>query len=472
MKAGTQVIILILIHFIVGIITIFHFDGTGDSGDSIYHYLYAKYAFQQPELFFDHWAKPFYVLIFSPFAQLGFIAVKILNLIIVSFTLFFTYKLFNLEFKKFQALPILILIFAPLYFVLTFSGLTEPLFALMLILTFYFYRLDKTTLAFLILSMLPFVRSEGLLFLAFFGLYEVVFKNWKNIGYLFAGTILYSIVGYFVHHDIAWVFTKIPYASTGSVYGSGDFFHFFEQLLYVVGIPIYIFIWLGVIFMIVDLIKKRINFEQFYLLVLGAGMFIVAHSLFWYLGIFNSMGLKRVLIGILPLLAIIGGFGLMKLTILLKSFNLNFGRIFLTISIFAIVLFPFSGNKAALDFEDLKMSKDQELALEVKQFLDENNIQFNKLYAAHPNLCKVLDVNCFSNEEFEFLGPNSALYLKENDILIWESWFSIVEQGVDLNHFMENESLKVIFEVEAINRKGREVKYVVFVKNHSTSLPK
>lgn len=78
----------ILVYTIIAAFTLYYFNGTGDSGDSIHHYLFAKYAPIHPSLFFNHWAKPLYVLIFSPFAQFGFIGVKILNTFI-SLTIIF-----------------------------------------------------------------------------------------------------------------------------------------------------------------------------------------------------------------------------------------------------------------------------------------------------------------------------------------------------------------------------------------------
>ena len=64
------------------------FDGTGGSGDSIHHYLYAKYATAHPENFFNHWAKPLYVLLACSFAQFGFVGMKIFNALVALFTIF------------------------------------------------------------------------------------------------------------------------------------------------------------------------------------------------------------------------------------------------------------------------------------------------------------------------------------------------------------------------------------------------
>lgn len=457
---------LLFLHLAIGLFSILYFNGTGDAGDSIYHYLYAKYAFNDPSLFFDHWAKPLYVLIFSPFAQLGFVGVKILNLIIVNLTLLFTFRLAEKWFSNSNYFAILFMNFCPLYYVLTFSGLTEPLFAFALILSIYLITEKHIKLSLIIVSLLPFIRSEGLLFLLFFALWLIIDKKWKEIYLLLIGTIIYSIAGFLVHHDtILWVFTKIPYATSSSIYGNGPLFHFFEQLLYVVGIPFYIFIWLGVIYLTRSVLMRKTKFHTYYFLVLGAGMFIVAHSLFWFLGIFNSMGLNRVLICIIPLLSIIASEGLKALVEFIKNKNIYLGKVFLTISLISVVFFPFSGNKAAVNFKvEMNLNTDQVLAKKVGLYLKKEDIYFSKLYAAHPYLFEVLNINCFDEEVFEFIGPSSSQNLNENEIIIWENWFSVIEQNAFKNDFDSDDQLELIYEVSAENNKGRLIHYAVFMR--------
>ena len=129
---------LLALQAIICILTISFFNGTADSGDSIVHYMFAKYAPSHPKLFFDHWAKPLFVILASPFAQLGFIGMKIFNSIISLIAIYFTYKVTELLKIRNAIFVIIIMMFAPLNYILTFSGLTEPLFALFLIIGVYY----------------------------------------------------------------------------------------------------------------------------------------------------------------------------------------------------------------------------------------------------------------------------------------------------------------------------------------------
>src|ERR1043165_5405053 len=73
-------------------VTIIAFDGTGDAGDSITHYLFSRYAPIHPQLYFDHWAKPLFVLLASPFAQLGITGMKIFNSLVSLGTILVTFR--------------------------------------------------------------------------------------------------------------------------------------------------------------------------------------------------------------------------------------------------------------------------------------------------------------------------------------------------------------------------------------------
>lgn len=122
--------LICIAYIIIGVLTIMFFQGTGDSGDSIAHFLHAKYALKHPHLFFSHWGKSIFTLLSFPFAQFGFAGMKVFNLLVSLATMALTYQTArHLKYPNYALIGLLWL-FAPLVFVLTFSGLTEPLLAL------------------------------------------------------------------------------------------------------------------------------------------------------------------------------------------------------------------------------------------------------------------------------------------------------------------------------------------------------
>ena len=459
---NNQIYILLLIYSIIATTTIVLFEGTGGSGDSIHHYLFAKFAPLHPKLFFNHWAKPLYVLLTSPFAQFGFIGVKTFNATVSMFTVFFTFKIAQKLNIKNAIFSSIFLLFSPLYFTLTFSGLTEPLFALFISIGIYTILVDKPVISCILISFLPFIRSEGLIIIGVFSLYFFLKKEWKLIPLLLVGHVVYSIAGFFVYNDLFWVFNKIPYAHLSSTYGSGKLSHFVVKLMYVIGVPIYLLFWIGVPVVIYKSIKKRISFEIKTLVFIGFFGFFIAHSLFWYLGIFNSMGLKRVLISVAPLISIISLIGFNFVTEELFRGKRIVNLILKGFLIFYTLIFPFTSNPAAINWDkDLNLSKDQKAAFKIADFINERRDSNQRFIFAHPFLSEALKIDHFNDEKRVELTKDFITKTKSGDIVIWENWFAVVERGVTKEDLDANSHLTSLHNLSFWDN-GREVKYAVY----------
>ena len=456
--------IILFFYAVIAALTIIFFNGTGDAGDSVLHYLYARYAPLHPALYFDHWAKPVYVLLSSPFAHFGFTGIKIFNAIVTLATLFFTTKTASaLGMKNASIVPVF-MIFAPLYYILTFSGLTEPLFALFTSVGIYLAIRQRFLAACLIVSFLPFVRSEGLIMAGVFALFLAFKKQWKFIPFLLTGSAVYSIAGYFVHHDLLWIFSKIPYASMDGKYGSGKIFHFIDQLFYVVGVPVFVLFWTGFINMIIKWIKKKTGPEEIILIFLGTIFFITAHSLFWYLGIFNSMGLKRVLIGIIPLVALIAlaGFNFLTEDIFgrKKSVKVTVQALLLAY----VVIFPLTSNPASIKWEnDMMLSRDQQSAKAAADFILDQPGGGHRILCAHPYLSVALDIDHFDSDKRLDLTPENIERMPAGDIFIWENWFVVVEMKITKEALDNDITLTRIYNSDEVDR-GREIIYSIYIK--------
>lgn len=453
------------LYFVLALFLLFYIEGTGErgSGDSILHYLYAKYAINDIKLFFDHWAKPVYVFLAFPFAQFGIKGLMIFNILLSLFTVYFTYKTaISLQLKN-AIVSAIILICTPLYFTLLFSGLTEPLFAFVLISSTYLFIKEKWLFGSILLSFLPFVRSEGLIFIGVFAFYLMQKKQWKSIPLLSVGHLFYALTGYFIYHDFLWIFNKIPYAKLSSTYGSGRLLHFVDQLFYVVGLPIYILLCIGIFVIVINTIKKKTNlFNEMFVLIFGGFFsYFVAHSLFWHLGIFNSMGLKRVLIAVAPLIALISIIGLNAITENLWIKNSIIKTIILWIFIIAVVLFPISGNKAGINWEDdFTLTKEQLLANEVADYLTVNK---NKYFYSNPYLSEVLNINHFNStirQELSFAAIENA---SVGDIFIWDSWYSIIENGISEETIVSEPTLQLVKSFK-FKEEDKEIGFVILRK--------
>ena len=449
-----ELFLFTFLYWLVSFVILFYCNGTGAEADSINHYLYSKYAFYHPELLLNHWAKPLFTLISAPFSQFGFIGIKFFNALCVYFASIFTYRIAKQLNLKLPILALLFYFIFPISFTTTFSGFTEPLCALVLSFSIYLFQQKKILSTAILVSFLPFIRSEGLLFIGVFGLFFLYQKSWKAILFLGIGHLAYSIVGFLHYEDILWVFTKIPYAYLSSHYGSGSLFHFAEKLNYLLGIPLLIFFVLGMLRSIARFGSNQLSIKLISLLFL---VFFIAHSLFWYLEIFNSMGLKRVFAAVSPLMALICLYGF---NLLQNIQHPTIKKVSISIGIAITLIFPFTSNPAAVDWNDLNRTTAQQNAILVAEFIQLNSIRFERLIYTDPYLCEVLNFDPFDsnksqllankkktipiskiivirNYQFQYIPISSqekakVLHpsLQPNDLVIWDNWHSVVDYGV------------------------------------------
>jgi hypothetical protein len=430
---------LCLFFLIISIIFSLIFDGTVDAYDSVMHYLISRWAFKHPVNFIDHWGKPLFTLFSAPVSQFGFVGIKIFNSIVASVTAYLTFKVAKKLNLRFSWLAIIFIFFAPLYFILIFSGLTEHFFALLVIAGLYLLLINKICLSAVIISFLPFARSEGLIILGVYLLFFLFKRNYKIIVFLFTGHIVYGIIGWLTYyHDFLWIFNKIPYAKLSSVYGSGDFFHYFREMKRVVGYPIYTLIFMGIGYLIITAFIKKVRERVFFMeevfLIFGAfGAFFMAHTLFWYLGIFNSMGLVRVLIDIMPLMILVA---LRGFNTLFFEWKPKFHRKLMFLSglyVFAILLYPFIKAPGSINwFGDFKLDSTQEIVMKSATLIN-NSYPENKYFYELPYLSLALDVDHFD------VAKHDQIYMikyperfSEKSLVIWDNSLSPIS-GITLD---------------------------------------
>jgi hypothetical protein len=289
-------------------------------------------------------------------------------------------------------------------------------------------------------------------------------KKWKYIPWLITGTFIYSLAGYSVYHDLFWVFNTNPYNRLSSNYGQGDIFHFVVQLQYVTGIPIFLLFWAGIVYFLFSFIRKKNQSKEFFLIYFPFLVFFIAHSLFWYLGIFNSAGLKRVLLCIIPYVSIISLYGFNFLSKIISGFNASFNKYLEFILVSYIIIFPFTKNPAALNFKkDLKLNEDQISADRVVDYIKKEKMNTCRIIYAHPYLSELLNLDPFDTSQNVELNGQSINTLKKGDLIVWENWFAVIEKKVSKESLENNSNFKKIFQLSS-REYGREISYSVFVK--------
>lgn len=312
---GKLVALLLLAALYLTSLTVaFLTENTYDGGDSIYHYLFAHFAFQHPENLLNAWAKPFFTLLASGPAQGGFLGMKLFQCTVVAASAWLAYLLARALQLPWPALAIVLCYGAPDYFRIQFSGLTEPLFGLVLVGATVLAAYNKPSWSALTVSWLPFVRSEGFILLGLWGVYLLWQRQWKALPLLGLGYGAYSVVGGIFLGNFGWISSSNPYL-VNSQYGSGRWTHFLEHIPTLLGwIPTALAL-LGGMLMVGRMLRRSSWAQRLFrvelLLVYGSiTVFILFHSVAWALGMFSSFGMTRVLTVLTPFFAIVSLAGL------------------------------------------------------------------------------------------------------------------------------------------------------------------
>ncbi len=429
-----------VVFFIVLIIVRFASSTTSDEGDSVMHYLFAKYAFKHPDHFFHQWAKPVYVLVMAPFAQVGFKAVQIINIALTAINFYLVYRLAVKLLIPKAWMASLIYASIPLAILISMSGLTEPLFACVLLLSMLFIADKKYYTGLILLSFLPFVRSEGLVVCCVVLIYLFVIEKYELIPLLAVGHVVYGITGSLVHGDVMWVFTKLSYATLTSAYGSGRWGHFFTVMPEISGRIIQYLLWVGLFFgfiLLVRYFRKKLathEVNEIWLVFAVFASVFAGHTIFWALGIFNSMGLIRPFAGVAPFIAIIALRGIQYVAAPLQQWT---AAKYVQLALLAAVLiFPYTGNFYAYKWErDWMLKADQRAQLRMVDFIKKQYPEYKKytFYHVLPWVSVQLKQDWFDPKQHIHINDAFRLnQFKTGDLLIWDDWFAVVEGNASL----------------------------------------
>ena len=423
----------------VSVLMAFVTRGTYDSGDSIKHYLYARYAFQHPLNLLESWAKPLFTLLAAGPAQAGFLGMKLFQCAVVAASAGCAYVVARRLRLPAPELAILFAYAMPDYFLIQFSGLTEPLFGLVLVGAVALAVTGRPGWSAALISWLPFVRSEGFILIGLWVVYLAWRRQWGRLPLVLLGYVAYSAVGALVLGEPGWVFARNPYA-TVSVYGHGNWNHFLISLPGLLGWVLTALAALGGARMLRDCLRPARRREPLFsaelLLVYGSiTVFVLAHSIFWAQGLFNSFGLTRVLDVTAPLFAVVALNGLAWLMELGRSPRAR-RRIRVGAAV-AVVAFLFTGARNAFRWQrDFMRPPDQLVADDAVAWMRQHYEPGTRPVAYEfPYVALATDNNPFdrtahpTSAEGWFPRPDQ---LPVGTLLVWDDWFARTEARLDL----------------------------------------
>lgn len=427
--------ILALTASIIGFIFWMLIDNTYDNGDSITHYAISHYSWKHPQLLFDNWGKPVFTILASPFAQLGWKGITFFNTLTGVITCCLIAQIMHRLKWKISPYCALLLFFIPNFPLALNSGLTEPLYALLLTTTVYFIVIERYSWASIAISFLPFVRSEGFISMAVVAVFLLAMHKWKEILLMLTGLVCISVLGFaFQYPSIFWVFTTNPYTANHGFdnYGAGNWGDFFSKFYYMTGIPFTILFWIATLLFITVLVKHLIkNFKAglhtIEFLLLGSFFsFFLAHVVFWKFGLFHSFGMSRVLISIVPI-------GLLMVVYLFDQVIKKYekGKIAAAVCIGCLVVFPFTANKSAWKFSK-EFSEDPETAAmkTIPGDIKIDTIKTGMIYYSSIPLMTLWNCDVFDETKYRRIGALKHGKPQGGYIVVTEDWFMPVDCNI------------------------------------------
>ncbi len=416
--------------------------GSYQGGDTFQHFLIARYSPEHPHLLLDHWGKPVFTLLYALPASVGYTAAKIFTCLIGVTGAFMTF-LCARELKQRNAFSMIVLmLFAPMYFIHLNSVMTEVLFSTWMITGVFLLLKEKWIAAALLLSFLPFVRTEGFVLLPFIAIWFAMHRQWKAFFLLATGTVIYSLIGFLFHyHDLLWVFTHNPYPAE-SPYGSGQWLHFIHSNKVIWGLPLFIAMCVGLFYLIWNSVAKQYenNKKKYWMLiVIPFFVFLIFHSIAWATGSLASNGEIRVMVCTMPFAALIAGYGMNELLCFIKSKSLQSAFVLLLLAVVAITPFQFFKMPLA-------KSERQLLIADACQFLKVKR-EYGSTHFVDPQIPVELEIDPYDPSiAQQWFGEKEHPEndMNPGDIVIWDAQFCPHEGGTLLSAFSENENFVLL----------------------------
>lgn len=426
--------------FALGIIA-FLSQGIFDTGDGILHYQIARWSWKHPELLLHHWGKPVFTLIASPFAQFGYKGVVLFNMICHLGAAWLTWRIaVRMKFPHATLAPFLV-VFAPISWGVWQSGLTEPLFAVTLMSGIYFVIAGRYRASAIVLSLLPFIRTEGFLLLPLFCIYFLVRRDFIALFLLGTGTLIYSVIGGIIfHHDFLWVIHDNPYKGESN-YGRGSLFYFVSQNEFLFGWLLTALIGAGVIAMIIRYRTSAPVSLAAYLLVGGSFLvFFTAHSVFWWKGLFGSYGLIRVMACIVPCGVLIGIIGLGQITRLYASSKAA------VVTTLAAVFILTSFNAMNQHGLVRHVNEKEQIVFATAESANQLCKPNNRIFYGYPLITHALDADPFDTNRFcEMWAIDSRTDFSSGDLVIWDSHFGPVQYNLSEARLLAIPGMKEVY---------------------------
>jgi hypothetical protein len=276
--------------------------------DAGFHFLISRWAWQNPSSFVSVWGRPLFTLLYYLPSQLGYPAAKLFTLAICLAAAWQTFRLAEqLKYPR-AALVIPLLFLQPSFFQISSEVMTEPLFALLLVIACRLHFSGRSGWGALTASLLILVRPEGFFMGILWGLLLLLDKRderaWirrlAETAIMASGIAAWWLAALLITRDPLWIAHDWPsnwHQSSSNDYATGPIWWYLAQSPLISG-PLLL------VPFIAGLFQWRMRRESFIITSPFLALFI-AHSLMYWRGWFGSAGYARYFVCVSPVIALI-----------------------------------------------------------------------------------------------------------------------------------------------------------------------
>ena len=274
--------------------------------DGCTHYLYSRFAFEQPHFLVNIWGRPFCTAFYAVPALLGGrFGVRCASLVLAIAISLITYLIAKRQGFRHPELALIFTLAQPLVFLHSIAELTELPFAFLLSLAFLAFQSRRWFYMAVVAAILPLARPEGFGFLILAAIALMGRDRWWWIFVLPIGLIAWSYAGWTEYGSPAypwylWLIRNWPYAEK-SAYAPGSILHYVNLLPAIVSPLVFPAVVLGAW-------QALISRRDWLIAAIPLGIF-VGHSFLYATGRMASSGEIRYLLIVAPFWALLAARG-------------------------------------------------------------------------------------------------------------------------------------------------------------------
>lgn len=272
--------------------------------DGLTHYLFARWAWNDPHYLLNEWGRPGLTLLLFPVAAIGWPAAKVLMALVSGAAVWLAYQSARrLRMPTAAWVPVLCFV-QPVFLVMSYDTMTENAMALYLALGLWLHLARRHTWGATAVSLCFVTRYESIVLLA---VWAVALRRgrarWTAFATLLWAPLVYNLLGLFILGRLPLLyFAETPQLAE---YGAGTPLTILVRGMAAWGPAVCVLALVGCL--------ESWRTRDGWMVSASVIAYVVTHSLVYWLGTHGSGGYPRFLVAVTPLVAVAAANGLGRL---------------------------------------------------------------------------------------------------------------------------------------------------------------